>query len=59
VNWSRRDVLRPYEETVSDVLAVDVSFWLPRVWQARANYRQDMRYTSGHRSYGLVLEKRF
>jgi hypothetical protein len=59
VNWSRRNVLRPYRETVSDVLAVDLGFWLPMTWQARGNYRQDLRYADAHRSYGLVLEKRF
>ena len=59
VNWSRRNVLRPYQETVSDVLAADFAFWLPSAWQARANYRKDLRHTAGHQSYGLVLEKRF
>ncbi len=59
VNWSRRTVLRPYLETAADVLAADLAFWMPRAWQARANYRQDLRHDSGRRSFGMTLEKRF
>lgn len=59
VNWSRRSVLHPYAVTIANVLAADLSFWLPSRWQARANYRQDLRDTSPLRSYGAVLEKRF
>jgi hypothetical protein len=52
-------VLRPFALTVSDVLSMDFAFWLPGDWQARANYRDDLRDVSDYRSYGLILERRF